>query len=46
VVADISTHWNSNYIAWDRLIKIKSYIQMLILELINNEDDIDAKKRQ
>jgi hypothetical protein len=44
VVADISTRWNSSYIAWDRLIKIKSYIQMLILELINNEDDIDAKK--
>lgn len=44
MVADISTRWNSSYIAWDRLIKIKSYIQMLILELINNEDDIDAKK--
>ena len=44
MIADISTRWNLNYIAWDRLIKIKSYIQMLIVELINNEDDIDAKK--
>lgn len=44
MIADISTRWNSSYIAWDRLIKIKSYIQMLIVELINNENDIDAKK--
>ncbi|PKC01003.1 hypothetical protein RhiirA5_427396 [Rhizophagus irregularis] len=35
---------NSTYYAWDRLIKIKGYIQMLIVELVNNESDIDAKK--
>ncbi|CAB5179531.1 unnamed protein product [Rhizophagus irregularis] len=45
VVADISTRWNSSYYAWNRLIKIKSYIQMLIVELVNNENDNDAKKR-
>src|SRR5437660_339733 len=36
-----------SYIAisnWKRLIKIKSYIQVLIIELINNENDVDAKK--
>ncbi|PKB92056.1 hypothetical protein RhiirA5_446232, partial [Rhizophagus irregularis] len=44
VVADISTRWNSTYYAWDRLIKIKGYIQILIVELVNNESDTDAKK--
>ncbi|GBC11094.2 zinc finger BED domain-containing protein 4-like [Rhizophagus irregularis DAOM 181602=DAOM 197198] len=44
MVADISTRWNSTYYAWDRLIKIKGYIQILIVELVNNESDIDAKK--
>ncbi|GES96275.1 zinc finger BED domain-containing protein 1-like [Rhizophagus clarus] len=44
VVANISTRWNLSYYAWNRLIKIKSYIQMLIVELVNNENDNDAKK--
>jgi hAT family C-terminal dimerisation region len=44
VVADISTRWNSTYYAWNRLIKIKAYIQMLIVELVNNENDNDEKK--
>jgi len=44
VIADVSTCWNSSFYAWNRLIKIKSYIQILIVELINNENDIDAKK--
>ncbi|GET00812.1 zinc finger BED domain-containing protein 4-like [Rhizophagus clarus] len=44
VVADVSTRWNSSYYAWNRLIKIKGYIQMLIVELVNNENDNDAKK--
>jgi hypothetical protein len=44
VVADISTRWNSSYYAWERLIKIKAYIQILIAELVSNENDTDAKK--
>ena len=44
MVADISTRWNSSYYAWERLIKIKAYIQILIAELVSNEDDSDAKK--
>jgi hypothetical protein len=40
---DISTRWNSSYYAWDRLIKIKAYIQALVPELINSLD-LDAKK--
>ena len=38
------TRWNSSYYAWERLIKIKNYIQVLIIELTNNANDIDAKK--
>ena len=44
MVADISTRWNSSYYAWERLIKIKIYIQILIAELVNNENDVDGKK--
>jgi hypothetical protein len=43
VIADISTRWNSSYYAWNRLIKLKGYIQALIPELINNLD-VNAKK--
>ena len=43
MIADISTRWNSSYYAWNRLIKIKAYIQALVPELINNSD-LDAKK--
>jgi len=43
VIADISTRWNSSYYAWNRLVKLKGYIQALIPELINNLD-VNAKK--
>ena len=43
MIADISTRWNSSYYAWNRLIKLKGYIQVLIPELINNLD-VNAKK--
>jgi len=43
VIADISTRWNSSYYAWNHLIKLKGYIQVLIPELINNLD-VNAKK--
>ena len=43
MIADISTRWNSSYYAWNRLVKLKGYIQALIPELINNLD-VNAKK--
>lgn len=43
MIADISTRWNSSFYAWARLIKVKSYIQTLLPELINSSDS-DAKK--
>jgi hypothetical protein len=39
----VSTRWNLSYYAWVRLIKIKGYIQALLVELINNSEN-EAKK--
>ena len=39
----MATRWNSSYYAWERLIKIKAYIQALVPELVNSSDS-DAKK--
>jgi hypothetical protein len=43
VIADVATRWNSSYYAWVRLIKIKSYIETLLLELTYSSD-INSKK--
>ncbi|EXX55417.1 hypothetical protein RirG_225580 [Rhizophagus irregularis DAOM 197198w] len=42
-IADVSTRWNSSYLAWNRLIKLKGYIKGLLnhLEL---ESDPDSQK--
>jgi len=39
----VQTRWNSSYYAWERLIKIKAYIQALLPELINSSN-LDDKK--
>ncbi|PKB94791.1 hypothetical protein RhiirA5_438031, partial [Rhizophagus irregularis] len=43
ILADVSTRWNLSYYAWVHLIKIKGYIQALLVELINNSEN-EAKK--
>ena len=42
-IADVATRWNSSFYAWVRLIKLKSYIQTLLVELMNSLEK-DAKK--
>jgi hypothetical protein len=42
-IADISTRWNSSFLAWTRLLEIKPYIDILVTTLpISN--DIDSKR--
>lgn len=43
MIADVATRWNSSFYAWARLIKLKSYIQTLLAELMNSLE-ADAKK--
>ena len=43
MIADVATRWNSSFYAWARLIKLKSYIQALLVELMNSSET-DAKK--
>ena len=42
-ISDCPTRWNSSYLAWIRLVQIKTYIELLISEL-STHDDQDAKK--
>ena len=42
-ISDCITRWNSSYLAWTRLVQIKTYIQLMISYLLTN-DDPNARK--
>ncbi|CAG8739176.1 17314_t:CDS:2, partial [Gigaspora margarita] len=43
VIADVSTRWNSSYLAWCRLLELEKYIRILEVELTNDINP-DSKK--
>ncbi|GES85923.1 zinc finger BED domain-containing protein 1-like [Rhizophagus clarus] len=43
VIADVTTCWNSSFLAWQRLLKLKDYINLLISTLLTKLDP-DSKK--
>ncbi|CAB4434461.1 unnamed protein product [Rhizophagus irregularis] len=43
VISDSPTRWNSSYLAWQRLLKLKNHIIMLINTLAT-KNDLDSKK--
>ncbi|CAG8766961.1 20754_t:CDS:2, partial [Cetraspora pellucida] len=43
VIADVSTHWNSSYLAWCRLLELKGYIRILETNLAKDSNQ-DSKK--
>ncbi|GBB89806.1 hypothetical protein RclHR1_16600002 [Rhizophagus clarus] len=43
VIADVTTRWNSSFLAWQRLLKLKDYINLLISTL-STKLDPDSKK--
>ncbi|CAB5382472.1 unnamed protein product [Rhizophagus irregularis] len=42
-IADVSTRWNSSYLAWCRLLKLKGYIKEL-LNYLELQSDSDSRK--
>lgn len=42
-IADVSTRWNSSYLAWCRLLKLKGYIKGL-LNYLELQSDSDSRK--
>ncbi|CAG8740827.1 11671_t:CDS:2, partial [Racocetra persica] len=42
-IADCPTRWNSSYLAWNRLLKLKNYINFLVT-LLSTKSDFDTKK--
>ena len=42
-IADCKTQWNSSYLAWTRLIQIKTYIELLITHLTTHENSDERK---
>ena len=38
MIADVETRWNSSYLAWKRLIKIKDLIDILASTMMINSD--------
>lgn len=43
VIADVTTRWNSSFLAWQRLLKLKNYINILI-NILSTKIDSDSKK--
>jgi hypothetical protein len=43
VIADITTRWNSSFLAWQRLLRLKDYINLLI-NTLSTKTDLDSKK--
>ncbi|EXX72013.1 hypothetical protein RirG_073290 [Rhizophagus irregularis DAOM 197198w] len=43
VISDSPTRWNSSYLAWQRLLKLKNHIIMLI-NTLTTKNDLDSKK--
>ncbi|GET01179.1 zinc finger BED domain-containing protein 1-like [Rhizophagus clarus] len=43
VIADITTRWNSSFLAWQRLLKLKDYINLLI-SILSTKLNPDFKK--
>jgi hypothetical protein len=43
VIADVTTRWNSSFLAWQRLLKLKDYINVLISTL-STKNDPDSKR--
>ncbi|CAG8803503.1 30781_t:CDS:2, partial [Racocetra persica] len=42
-IADCPTRWNSSYLTWNRLLKLKNYINFLVT-LLSTKSDSDTKK--
>src|SRR5207248_10952301 len=42
-IADVTTRWNSSYLAWQRLLRLKNYIHMLV-NLLSTKSDPDSKR--
>jgi hypothetical protein len=47
VIADVPIHWNSSYLTWYRLLKLKGYIHILEVHLAekNNQDSKKDSQR-
>jgi hypothetical protein len=43
VIADVTTRWNSSFLAWQRLFKLKDYIIVLISTL-STKNDPDSRR--
>ncbi|CAG8599404.1 6883_t:CDS:1, partial [Ambispora gerdemannii] len=43
VVCDVSTHWNSLYLVWDRLLYLKDAIEQLAIDLSRDQDSTIRK---
>jgi len=43
IIADVTTRWNSSFLAWQRLLKLKDYINVLISTL-STKTDPDSKR--
>jgi hypothetical protein len=43
LIADTPTHWNSSYLAWNRLLLLKNHIAMVLTSLAT-KNDLDSKK--
>jgi len=43
VIANVTTRWNSSFLAWQRLLKLKDYINVLISTL-STKTDPDSKR--
>ncbi|GBB86047.1 hypothetical protein RclHR1_01250010 [Rhizophagus clarus] len=43
LISDVNTHWNSSYLAWRQLDKIRDYIDIMVITMSRNSDTITRK---